>query len=112
MVLITGGFCSGKLEYAKMNYDQEYIINDIHLLTKDMVNDGKNLNEIISEFDSIIEKNEKVVFICDEIGCGIVPMDKAERQWREDTGRLVCHLAEHADTVVRVVCGIPSIIKG
>ena len=35
-----------------------------------------------------------------------------ERAARERAGRLCCLLAERADTVVRVFCGIPKVIKG
>ena len=30
------------------------------------------------------------VIICDEIGCGIVPIDRADENWRESVGRLCC----------------------
>ena len=47
-----------------------------------------------------------------EIGGGIVPLDPDERERRERAGRLACLLAERAETVVRVFCGIPKVIKG
>lgn len=54
----------------------------------------------------------KRVVVCDEVGCGIVPLDPDDRAWRERVGRLCCDLAARADAVVRVVCGIPQMIKG
>lgn len=54
----------------------------------------------------------KRVVICDEVGCGVVPIDEGERAWREDVGRLCCRLAERADVVVRLVCGIPQVLRG
>ena len=50
--------------------------------------------------------------IATEIGCGIVPMDPAERERREAAGRLSCELARRAETVVRVCCGLPQLLKG
>ena len=47
-----------------------------------------------------------------EIGGGIVPMDRAEREKREAAGRLGCLLAARADTVIRVCCGLPQLLKG
>ena len=47
-----------------------------------------------------------------EIGGGVVPLDPGERAARERAGRLACLLAERADAVVRVFCGIPKLIKG
>ena len=52
------------------------------------------------------------VVIATEIGCGIVPMDPAERERREAAGRLSCELARRAETVVRVCYGLPQLLKG
>ena len=52
------------------------------------------------------------VITCDEIGCGIVPIDRADENWREAVGRLCCALAQKADAVVRVIAGVPQFIKG
>ena len=50
--------------------------------------------------------------LCDEVGCGVVPMDGGDRRWRERVGRTCCALAERAERVIRLYCGIPTIIKG
>lgn len=52
-----------------------------------------------------------LILVCDEVGNGIVPMEKAERDYRECVGRVLCVLAGEADTVERVHCGIPQMIK-
>ena len=51
------------------------------------------------------------IFICDEIGNGIVPMDKQEREYRERVSRLLIRLAEEAETVERIICGMGQKIK-
>ena len=50
--------------------------------------------------------------IATEIGGGVIPLEPSEREAREAAGRLNCLLAERAETVVRVFCGIPLIIRG
>ena len=52
------------------------------------------------------------VITCDEVGCGVVPLDRADEDYREAVGRLCCALAEDADAVVRVIAGVPQWIKG
>ena len=52
------------------------------------------------------------VVIATEIGGGVIPLDPAERERREAAGRLACLLAERAETVVRVCCGLPQLLKG
>ena len=49
--------------------------------------------------------------VCEEIGLGIVPADREERLWRDVTGRLCCLLAEEAEEVYRLWCGLPQRLK-
>ena len=49
--------------------------------------------------------------VTNEIGCGLVPVDAEEREWREASGRVNCLLAERASRVIRVVCGIGLVLK-
>ena len=52
------------------------------------------------------------VVIATEVGGGVVPTDERQRRSREAAGRLACLLAQRADTVVRVRCGLPQVLKG
>lgn len=54
----------------------------------------------------------KRVVVCTEVGSGIVPADARERLWRDAVGKTCNRLAEKADVVVRMVCGIPLVLKG
>jgi adenosylcobinamide kinase/adenosylcobinamide-phosphate guanylyltransferase len=46
------------------------------------------------------------------VGGGVVPVDARQRADREAAGRLACLLAARADTVIRVCCGLPQLLKG
>lgn len=52
------------------------------------------------------------VVIATEVGGGVVPVSRPERDAREAAGRLSCLLAQRAETVIRVFCGIPMVLKG
>ena len=54
----------------------------------------------------------KELVLCCEVGSGVIPLSREERQAREATGRLCVLLAQRADAVVRMVAGIPTAIKG
>lgn len=54
--------------------------------------------------------NAKAV-ACDEVGCGVVPMVKSRFYTEKAVGRSCCILAERAERVTRVICGIGVIIK-
>lgn len=63
--------------------------------------------------DALVEKlSERDVVVCTEVGAGVVPIDPEERAFREAAGRLAVALAKRARCVVRVVCGLPQVLKG
>ena len=49
--------------------------------------------------------------ICDEVGCGVVPMERHDRERREAIGRLCCQLAQEAQAVYRLQCGLAMRLK-
>ena len=87
------------------------ICNHLHRIIAAELAKGKTQAEILAELLDINQRHEKVCFICDEIGNGIVPIEKAERDYREVTGRILTELAEQAETVVRILCGLGQCIK-
>ena len=127
MKLITGGAYQGKLDFAIKKYNintTEIVngetfdvadlsnircINNYHLLVKKFLENGENP---ILETNKIISENPDIIIIIDEIGNGIIPLERSERIWREQVGKVGCLLAEKADTVERIICGIAIKIKG
>ena len=114
MILVIGGRASGKREYVlSLGYAPEQ--------TADGILDEKpvllNLQDIVMADpdkapELLPELLKKEVVACDEVGSGVIPMGKDRRLGREATGRLCCRLAEQAERVVRMVSGIPTVIKG
>ena len=51
------------------------------------------------------------VVLCDDISCGVVPLEAEERAWREATGRCLLLLTGEAQRVVRLFCGLESVLK-
>ncbi|MFR5732713.1 MAG: bifunctional adenosylcobinamide kinase/adenosylcobinamide-phosphate guanylyltransferase [Clostridium sp.] len=51
------------------------------------------------------------VITLDEVGCGIVPLEKSERDYREAVGHAGQMLAAAAAEVYRMQCGIAARIK-
>ena len=105
MVFIIGGYASGKHEFARCNISCSE--SDIFTITDAIVSDYEKKSDVIFN----IITSHKVV-IATEIGCGLVPIDETMRNHREAAGRLNQRIAAKADCVVRLVCGIPQVIKG
>lgn len=51
------------------------------------------------------------IITMDEVGCGIVPIDRAERDYREAVGAAGQLLAANASQVYRIQAGIPVRIR-
>ena len=120
MILITGGAFQGKVRYAQ----EKYGISDSETIDAAFASDSRmesaaliyNLQEYIrahhKESDCELPSfREDAVIICDEVGCGIVPLSREERALREATGRICCRLAEQAESVELIRCGIARRIK-
>lgn len=70
------------------------------------------LDDLQEKLRSLADRlSQKEVVIATETGCGVIPLDPRERRNREAAGRLSCLLAERAETVVRICCGIPQVLK-
>ena len=59
----------------------------------------------------LVQRVPDLILCANEIGMGIVPMDRSERDYREAAGRTLCMAARMADEVWRVICGIGERIK-
>ncbi len=137
MELYIGGCAQGKLNYVLRQYEdpqncsvwecrtessgekikaylqqgkktEPVIINHFHCLVKEMLLTGENPEELVQR---ILECYPACIIISDEIGNGIVPIAKDERAYREQTGRILIALAEKAERVERILCGLGQRLK-
>ena len=107
MIFVTGPMYAGKKTYIRKAYG----LTDEELASKavwdvqDLAGSDtpEQLADRLCRYDFVIAT---------EIGAGVVPLDPEERADREAAGRLACCLAERADRVIRVCCGLPQILKG
>ncbi len=114
MILVVGGEGAGKRTFAQSLGYRETDMADACLDERPVVFHTERL--VFGDMEGMDKLYEellkKEIIICNEVGSGVIPMNRTERLGREATGRLCALLAGKADAVVRVVCGIPTIIKG
>ena len=113
MILVIGGVGQGKLDYVlqKTGYGREQVARTPEEARTRPIFDGLERWPELNE-EELLAANPELIVICDEVGCGVVPMDPAQRTWREQVGRLCCRLAARAERVERIFCGLPMVLKG
>lgn len=124
MIMIIGGAYQGKLAFAKKMYPDitwadgaiceeaelyscEGIYHFHHYIER-KIRAGETVDDLA---EKLIDRNPAAILITDEIGYGIVPIDRMEREYREQTGRVCSKLAAYSEKVYRVLCGIGQVIK-
>lgn len=124
MTLIIGGSFQGKTEFAKEHYALTEILDGEvcpidEVYTAVAVRHFERLIKRVIPQDSptdfarrLCRENPGLMVISDEIGGGIIPIESDSRLWREEVGKSLCILAEFSDTVIRINCGLPTVIKG
>ena len=118
MILVIGGMGQGKLAAVLRNTEYtekdvtctpgvgKPVLNDLQEAVRSALADGNTQEQILAALAG------HAVIISDEVGCGVVPVDRFEREWRETVGRICCMLAKDAEQVVRLFCGVPMVLKG
>lgn len=124
MILIIGGAYQGKLDYAKRTFG--VCDDDVYTCTEAEIDFSKRCICAVEEFCYACVKEGKEpadyfkarrdqwrdsILICQDIFCGVVPMDADLREWRQATGRLCQYLSREAVLVTRVFCGLEQRLK-
>lgn len=84
------------------------IVNHLHILIQRRVAAGEPVDTLIDELYAV---NPQMILICDEVGSGIVPLERKDRLYRETVGRVLCAAVAKSDRVERILCGIGQCLK-
>ena len=108
MILIIGGLGAGKRAFAirELGAKQEHM-SRAQLDEKPILYDLQDMDPL-PQVQALLQKE---LVICNEVGSGVVPMDRRQREHREAVGRLCTQLAIRAQAVYRVSCGLGMRLK-
>ena len=65
------------------------------------------IDYIMKHMDDLKDK----IIVCDDISCGIVPLGKDMRLYRDQLGKIMQLLSREANEVYRIFCGLGDRIK-
>lgn len=132
MILVIGGACQGKRSFARglsglseedfaakaadgrkdevqkaLDGKHPYLLH-FHEWIRRMSEQGQSVRDFVRK---VLEIGPEII-VMDEVGLGIVPLERTDRDYREAVGQAGQILAAEAEQVYRVICGIPQKIKG
>ena len=108
MKLYIGGAYQGQNELAQAENPGVEIFLDFHETIRAAVNEGEDPRMFAQRF---CKEHPDGVIAANEVGAGVVPIQKEDRLFREAVGRALCVIAQEAEQVTRCVCGIGVRIK-
>lgn len=114
MIVIVGGEGAGKRSFVRsLGYRDEDMADGV-LDGRPVIVHAEKL--VMADPSSAAALSRalasKEIVVCNEVGSGVIPIDDSARRGREAAGQLCILLAGEAEAVVRMVCGIPCVIKG
>lgn len=75
--------------------------------------DEEKILEEVRRFEEAVEgSGVRFIIVSNEVGMGIVPENKAARQFRELLGIVNQRMAELSDRVILMLSGVPLVLKG
>lgn len=109
MKLYIGGAYQGQEELAWAENPAGELFCNFHETIRSAVLQKKQESRAFAR--RFCEEHPDAVVVANEVGAGVVPMEAADRAFREAVGRALCIVAQQAESVTRCVCGIGVRIK-
>ncbi len=113
MILVIGGAFQGKEEYARTYLKKEdkaswRIISHYETVIRGQYLEGK---DPAKELERLLLTECDICLVADEVGRGVIPLEREERKLRDVIGKTLIKAAREATEVHRVTCGIGERIK-
>lgn len=81
-------------------------------LTNLMIDDGDWDEELDILLDVLVQMRAPVVLVSNDVSGGVIPDNALARAFQRAQGEVNQRLATHADLVVHVTAGLPTVLKG
>ncbi|MEN4045691.1 MULTISPECIES: bifunctional adenosylcobinamide kinase/adenosylcobinamide-phosphate guanylyltransferase [unclassified Sulfurimonas] len=87
------------------------LVECVSMWINNMLYREKSYTEMEAELANVIALKQDIVFVMNDVSCGIIPENKLARQFVDISGKLSQMLAQKCDEVYHVVAGISTQIK-
>lgn len=100
-----------KLYNAITACDSSVLIECVSIWINNMLYHGFGFDEMKRELEAVLELDKTVVFVLNDVGCGIIPENKLAREFIDISGKLSQLIASRCDEVYHTIAGISTRIK-
>ncbi len=87
------------------------LVECLSMWINNMLYHEKKYEEMEAEIATVMELKHDIVFVINDVSCGIIPENKLARQFVDINGKLSQMVAQKCDEVYHVVAGISTKIK-
>ncbi|MBW6488333.1 bifunctional adenosylcobinamide kinase/adenosylcobinamide-phosphate guanylyltransferase [Sulfurimonas sp.] len=91
--------------------DSSVLIECVSIWINNMLYHGFGFEEMKREIEEILALDKTVVFVLNDVGCGIIPENKLGREFIDISGKLSQLIASSCDEVYHTIAGISTRIK-
>jgi adenosylcobinamide kinase/adenosylcobinamide-phosphate guanylyltransferase len=87
------------------------LVECVSMWINNMLYHGFGFVEMKKELEAVLSLETTVVFVLNDVGCGIIPDNALAREFVDISGKLSQLIAAHCDEVYHTIAGISTRIK-
>ena len=87
------------------------LVECVSMWINNMFYHGFTFADMKKELEQILELDQTIVFVLNDVGCGVIPDNKLARDFIDASGKLSQLIASRCDEVYHTIAGIGTRIK-
>ena len=87
------------------------LVECLSIWVNNMLYHQKSYEDMVAEINKVMLLEEDVVFVINDVSCGVIPDNKLARKFVDANGKIAQLVASECDEVYHVVAGISTRIK-
>jgi len=100
-----------KIYEAISTNKQSVLVECVSMWINNMFYHGFSLEDMIQELERVLALEQTVVFVLNDVGCGVIPENKLARDFIDASGKISQLIASRCDEVYHTIAGISTRIK-
>ena len=91
--------------------DTPVLVECLSIWVNNMLYHEKGVADMIEEINSFMVQKRDIVFVINDVSCGVIPDNKLSREFVDANGKIAQLVASACDEVYHIVAGIATRIK-